>query len=232
MNTLSYTEDEVARVARVAFELAQRRRGRVTSVDKANVLEVSRLWRTVVEETSRDYPDVTLENMLVDRAAMELVLAPGRFDVLLTDNMFGDILSDEAAAICGTLGVLPSASVGGRVGLYEPVHGSAPDLAGRDVANPIGAIRSMAMMLELSFGLPAASKAVEGAVARVLADGLRTADVASDHEPVGTQAFAEAVAEVIATSGAAPPSQAASRSEAASSPEGMYSPKPSSGVHP
>lgn len=194
VNTLAYDEAEVERIARVAFELARKRRSHVTSVDKANVLEVSRLWRAVVDETAADYPDVTLEHVLVDRAAMELVLAPGRFDVLLTENMFGDILSDEAAAVCGTLGVLPSASVGGRVGLYEPVHGSAPDLAGQDVANPIGAIRSMAMMLDHSFDLQNEASAVEGAIGRVLADGLRTRDIAGDGESVGTRAFAAAVA--------------------------------------
>lgn len=204
VNTLAYDEDEVERVARTAFELARRRRRHVTSVDKANVLEVSRLWREVVDGTAADYPDVTLEHMLVDRTAMQLVLDPGRFDVLLTENMFGDILSDEAAAVCGTLGVLPSASIGGRVGLYEPVHGSAPDLAGQGVANPIGAIRSTAMMLTHSFGLSDEAEAVELAVTRVLTDGLRTPDIAGEAAPVGTRDFAEAVAEAVSSGARAP----------------------------
>lgn len=197
VNTLTYDEGEVERVARVAFELATRRRGHLTSVDKANVLEVSRLWRSVVDRVATDYPGVELEHMLVDRCAMEVVTNPGRFDVLLTENLFGDILSDEAAAVCGTLGVLPSASIGGSVGLYEPVHGSAPDLAGHDVANPVGAIRSMAMMLDHSFGLDREAAAIEQAVARVLADGLRTADVAGGSRPVGTRAFGKAVADAV-----------------------------------
>jgi len=199
VNTLAYEESEVERVARVAFELAQRRRKHLTSVDKANVLEVSQLWRSVVSGLAGEYPDVTLEHMLVDRAAMELVTYPGRFDVLLTENMFGDILSDEASAMCGSLGLLSSASVGGDVGLYEPVHGSAPDIAGRGIANPIGAIRSGALMLSYSFGLEKEAEAVENAVAKVLADGLRTADLATDKKKaVSTRDFATAVAEAIA----------------------------------
>lgn len=198
-NTMVYTDGEVERVARVAFELARRRRGHVTSVDKANVLEVSRLWRSVVQRVAAEYPDIELEHMLVDRAAMELVINPRRFDVMLTENMFGDILSDEAAAICGSLGVLGSASVGGGVGIYEPVHGSAPDIAGRGVANPMGAIRSAALMLSHAFGMEAEAEAVGDAVARVLADGLRTADLARGSEAqVGTVAFADAVAEAVA----------------------------------
>jgi 3-isopropylmalate dehydrogenase len=199
VNTLVYDASEVERVARVAFELAQRRRKHLTSVDKANVLEVSQLWRSVVSGLASEYPDVTLEHMLVDRAAMELVTCPGRFDVLLTENMFGDILSDEASAMCGSLGLLSSASVGGAVGLYEPVHGSAPDIAGRGIANPIGAIRSGALMLSYSFGLEKEAEAVENAVAKVLADGLRTADLAADKKKaVSTKDFATAVAEAIA----------------------------------
>jgi 3-isopropylmalate dehydrogenase len=199
VNTLVYDASEVERVARVAFELAGRRRGRLTSVDKANVLEVSQLWRSVVSELAGEYPDVTLDHMLVDRAAMELVTNPAQFDVLLTENMFGDILSDEASAMCGSLGLLSSASVGGEVGLYEPVHGSAPVIAGRGIANPIGAIRSAALMLSYSFDLEEEAEAVERAVAQVLADGLRTADlVGPDDEAASTEEFATAVAEAIA----------------------------------
>ena len=199
VNTLVYEANEVERVARVAFELAQRRRKHLTSVDKANVLEVSQLWRSVVSGLAAEYPDVTLDHMLVDRAAMELVTYPGRFDVLLTENMFGDILSDEASAMCGSLGLLSSASVGGEVGLYEPVHGSAPDIAGRGIANPIGAIRSGALMLSYSFGLEEEAAAVERAVEKVLADGLRTADLAADKKKAAsTRVFATAVAGAIA----------------------------------
>lgn len=195
LNTLVYEEAEIERISRIAFDLALGRRRHVASVDKANVLEVSRLWRSVVARVSSDYPEVTLEHVLVDRAAMELVLDPGRFDVILTENMFGDILSDEAAAVCGTLGTLPSASIGGRVGLYEPVHGSAPELAGKDVANPLGAIRSAAMMLSHSFGMHEEAAAVEDAISSVLADGLRTFDLCRNgQQPVGTRAFATAVA--------------------------------------
>ncbi|MHB1192765.1 MAG: 3-isopropylmalate dehydrogenase [Longimicrobiales bacterium] len=197
VNTMAYTDVEVERVARVAFALARKRRKRVTSVDKANVLEVSRLWREGVTRVAASYPDVALDHMYVDRAAMEIVLSPGRFDVLLMENLFGDILSDEAAAVCGSLGVLPSASLGGAVGLYEPVHGSAPDIAGHDAANPAGAIRSAAMMLAHSFGLEEESRAIEAAVSRAWADGLRTRDVAGSGPSVGTKAFANAVAEAI-----------------------------------
>ncbi len=198
VNTQVYTTSEIERVARVAFDLARQRRRRVTSVDKANVLEVSQLWRAVVESVSGDYGDVELRHMYVDRAAMELVANPGQFDVLLTGNLFGDILSDEASAMCGSLGLLPSASVGGDVAIYEPVHGSAPDIAGRGIANPIGAIRSGALMLSHSFGLSDEAAAVEAAVCSVLDAGLRTADVAGPGDtPVGTEAFAAAVAEAL-----------------------------------
>lgn len=198
VNTLVYEEAEIERISRMAFDLALERRRHVVSVDKANVLEVSRLWRSVVDRVAADYPEVTLEHMLVDRAAMELVLDPGGFDVILTENMFGDILSDEAAAVCGTLGTLPSASLGGPVGLYEPVHGSAPEIAGKDVANPIGAIRSGAMMLSHTFGLDEEASAIEDAISSVLAEGLRTADMVHDgRKPVGTRAFAGAVAEAV-----------------------------------
>jgi len=199
VNTLVYPEEEVARVARVAFELARGRRKKVTSVDKANVLEVSQLWRSVVDEVAEEFDDVTLDHMLVDRAAMELVTYPKRFDVMLTENMFGDILSDEASAMCGSLGLLASASVGGAVGLYEPVHGSAPDIAGKGIANPIAAIRSAALMLSYSFQLHAEAAAIEQAVSRTLAGGLRTKDIAGPGEkPVSTEEFASAVAEAVA----------------------------------
>jgi 3-isopropylmalate dehydrogenase len=199
-NTLRYTAAEVERVARVAFRLAARRRGHVTSVDKANVLEVSRLWRATVQRVATEYPGVELEHMLVDRAAMELVLNPRRFDVLLTENMFGDILSDEAAALCGSLGVLGSASVGGRVGLYEPVHGSAPDIAGKGIANPIGALRSVALLLSHAWGMHEEARALEDATGRVLAGGTRTKDLARSGEAwVGTDAFAREVVVALAT---------------------------------
>lgn len=193
-NTMRYTRGEVERVARVAFKLAQSRRKRLVSVDKANVLEVSQLWRTVVSDLARDYPDVALTHEYVDAAAMKLALAPSKFDVLLTENLFGDILSDEAGAVCGSLGLLPSASLGAGPGLFEPVHGSAPDLAGRDVANPIGAIASAAMLLSDGLGLTKEGAAVIAAVERVLSAGLRTVDVApAGATAVGTKAFTDAV---------------------------------------
>jgi 3-isopropylmalate dehydrogenase len=202
VNTLVYEDHEVERVARVAFDLARRRRGIVCSIDKANVLETSQLWRAVVDRVAAEYDDVETRHMFVDRAAMELVTDPRQFDVMLTGNLFGDILSDEASAMCGSLGLLSSASVGGDVAMYEPVHGSAPDIAGRGVANPIGAIRSGALMLSYSFGLEEEAAAVEGAVTAVLAAGLRTADVAAPGEdPVGTEAFTAAVVDAL-TAGA------------------------------
>jgi 3-isopropylmalate dehydrogenase len=183
-NTLRYSRTEVARVAEVAFSLARQRRGLVTSVDKANVLETSQLWRAVAAEVARGYPDVRLEHMYVDACAMALALDPRRFDVVLTENLFGDILSDEAGAVVGSLGLLPSASLGLGIGLYEPVHGSAPTLAGKDVANPIGAILSAAMMLRHSFGLTAEANEIETAVGQALTAGARTRDlVADDAEP-------------------------------------------------
>ena len=198
-NTMVYESDEIERVARVAFDLAGERRGRVTSVDKANVLEVSQLWRAVVESVAEEYQDVELRHMFVDRAAMELVTNPGQFDIVLTGNLFGDILSDEASAMCGSLGLLSSASVGGDVAIYEPVHGSAPDIAGQGIANPIGAIRSSALMLSHSFGLSDDAAAVEAAVCSVLDAGLRTSDIAGPGDTsVGTEAFATAVAEALA----------------------------------
>jgi 3-isopropylmalate dehydrogenase len=182
-NTMLYTEEEIRRIARVGFSAARKRKGRLCSVDKANVLAVSRLWREVVEETHKDYPDVELSHMYVDNCAMQLILRPGQFDVLLTENLFGDILSDETAAIAGSLGLLPSASLNGLAGegspgLYEPVHGSAPDIARQDKANPLASILSLGMMLDMSCGLPDAAAAVERAVRRVLAEGYRTGDIA------------------------------------------------------
>ncbi len=178
LDTMVYTRFEVERVARVAFGLASRRRRRVTSVDKANVLETSRLWREVVTEVSNEYPDVELNHMYVDNCAMQLIRNPRQFDVVLTENMFGDILSDEAAMLTGSLGMLPSASLGhGRTALCEPVHGSAPDIAGKNIANPLATVLSAAMLLRYSLGLDEESRAVEEAVMRVLEKGYRTADV-------------------------------------------------------
>jgi 3-isopropylmalate dehydrogenase len=183
IDTLLYTEAEIRRVVRLAFELARGRRGRLTSVDKANVLATSRLWRQVVDETRADYPGVEVTHQLVDSCAMLLVRRPASFDVLVTENLFGDILSDEAAVLAGSLGMLPSASLGdrrtqhGRFGLYEPIHGSAPDIAGRDLANPAGTILSAAMLLRWSLELEAAAADVEAAVGAAIADGYRTADL-------------------------------------------------------
>ena len=183
MNTMRYTEPEIERIARVAFELARVRRRRVTSVDKANVLECSRLWRETVKRVARDYPDVSLEHQYVDSCAMALVARPASFDVMLAENTFGDILSDEAGAVVGSLGLLASASIGGPVGLYEPVHGSAPDIAGIGIANPLGAILSAAMMLRHSFDLQAEALAIEEAVDMTLESGHRTRDLAGPGRP-------------------------------------------------
>jgi 3-isopropylmalate dehydrogenase len=179
-NTMRYSREEVARLAEVAFAAAARRRRHVASVDKANVLETSQLWRAVVTEIGARHPDVRLEHLYVDACAMRIALAPTSFDVIVTENLFGDILSDEAGAVCGSLGLLPSASLGSGPGLFEPVHGSAPDLAGRDLANPIGAIGSAAMLLRHSLTLDAEADAVERAIELALADGCRTADLAGD----------------------------------------------------
>jgi 3-isopropylmalate dehydrogenase len=178
INTMRYTKAEVVRVARVAFELAAKRRKKVTSVDKANVLEVSQLWRAAVTEVAADYPDVTLEHQLVDSMAMHIMNTPRNFDVVLTENLFGDILSDEAGVITGSLGMLPSATIGGEVNLYEPVHGSAPDIAGQGKANPLGAILTAAMILRHSAGLEQDAAAIETAVVKVLDAGYRTTDIA------------------------------------------------------
>lgn len=185
-NTMRYTRDEVIRVARVAFELASKRRKKLTSVDKANVLEVSQLWRAAVTELASQYPDVTLEHQYVDACAMHLMNTPRNFDVVLTENLFGDILSDEAAVITGSLGMLPSATIGGAVNLYEPVHGSAPDIAGKDIANPLGAILTAAMVLRHSARLEQDAQAVEAAVRRALEQGYRTADLVRGEKGVST----------------------------------------------
>jgi len=206
VNTLTYEREEIERVARVAFAAAGRRRGVVTSVDKANVLEVSVLWREVVSEVARDYPDVRLEHQLVDSAAMRLVSDPASLDVLLTENLFGDILSDEAAVLAGSIGLLPSASLGAGRGLFEPIHGSAPALAGRDQANPVGAILSAAMLLRYAIGSEEGARLIEAAVAQVVAAGLRTRDIAAPGErAVGTREFGERVAGAVAPSGVAIP---------------------------
>ena len=183
INTMRYTKAEVVRVARIAFELAAKRRGKVTSVDKANVLEVSQLWRAAVTEVAAEFPGVTLEHQLVDSMAMHIMNTPRNFDVVLTENLFGDILSDEAGVITGSLGMLPSATIGGAVNLYEPVHGSAPDIAGTGKANPLGAILTAAMVLRHSAHLEADARAVELAVHKVLDAGYRTADIARGQQP-------------------------------------------------
>jgi 3-isopropylmalate dehydrogenase len=200
-NTLRYTRDEVVRVARVAFELAAKRRKKVTSVDKANVLEVSQLWRATVTEVAHDYPGIALDHQYVDACAMHLMNTPRNFDVIVTENLFGDILSDEAAVITGSLGMLPSATIGGAVNLYEPVHGSAPDIAGKGLANPLGAILTAAMLLRHSGNLEADAEAIEAAVRHVLEQGYRTADLARGNTPgvqvVSTQEMGRQVNEAL-----------------------------------
>ena len=198
-NTMRYSVEEIERVARVAFEAARKRRGKVTSVDKANVLETSQLWRQTVIRVSQKYPDVTLEHLYVDSCAMHLIANPRRFDVLLTENLFGDILSDEAAVITGSLGMLASATIGGEVGLYEPVHGSAPDIAGRGSANPCGAIASAAMMLRHSFNLEQEACDIELAIQHVLEAGYRTPDIAEGTGGwvVTTSEFSEVICEAV-----------------------------------
>jgi 3-isopropylmalate dehydrogenase len=214
-DTLPYTDVEVERVVRLAYELARGRRKKVTSVDKANVLATSRLWRRVAHEVAADFPDVASEDRLVDSCAMQIVQAPASFDVVVTENMFGDILSDEASVLAGSLGMLPSASIGnnrtahGLHGLYEPIHGSAPDIAGQDLANPIGTVMSAAMLLRWSLGQAAAANAVEAAVGAALEAGFRTGDIwprgpaeAGRCTRVGTVGMGDAIVERIAIAGA------------------------------
>ncbi len=197
VDTLEYTDDEIRRVVRLAFQLAKRRRGILTSVDKANVLETSRLWRQVAQEEAESFPRVRLEHQLVDAAAMRLIADPRQFDVLVTENMFGDILSDEASVLVGSLGMLPSASIGeGSLGVYEPIHGSAPDIAGSGIANPIGAILSAAMLLRHSLELKSEAEAVEQAVQQAIADGARTADL-TNRGSITTEEMGEAIIECL-----------------------------------
>jgi 3-isopropylmalate dehydrogenase len=197
-NTMRYSAGEIRRIARVGFEAARQRRRHVTSVDKANVLETSQLWRRIVTEVAAEYSDVTLAHMYVDSCAMALVTSPGRFDVILTENLFGDILSDEAAVIAGSIGLLPSASLGDGPGLYEPVHGSAPDIAGTDRANPVGAIASLAMLLEHSLRRPDAAAAVNQAIGSTLAAGHHTPDLGSASPVVGCRRLTDLIAAAVA----------------------------------
>jgi 3-isopropylmalate dehydrogenase len=203
VNTMAYTYAEIERIARIAFHLAQGRRHKVTSVDKSNILENSQLWRKVVVEVAREFPDVELDHLLVDNCAMQLILNPRRFDIVLTENLFGDILSDEGAVLAGSIGMLPSASIGERrpsgawTGLYEPVHGSAPDIAGQNKANPLGAIGSVAAMLEYSFGLKAEAAAVNQAIETVLNSGKVTADLRPAGPPASTTDVGKAVCEAL-----------------------------------
>ena len=199
-NTMRYNRAEVERVARIAFDLAGKRRGKLTSVDKANVLECSQLWRATVDALKPEYPQVVVEHQLVDSMAMHLMTRPADFDVVLTENLFGDILSDEAGVITGSLGMLPSATIGGKVNVYEPVHGSAPDIAGTGKANPLGAILTAAMVLRYSAGLEAEATAIEAAVTKVLEAGHRTADIVrgSDKPPVATARMGQFVREALA----------------------------------
>jgi 3-isopropylmalate dehydrogenase len=203
VNTMVYTRSEIDRVTRMAFELARKRRRKLTSVDKSNVLETSQLWRRVVVEVAKDYGDVALDHLLVDNCAMQLVLNPKRFDVIVTENMFGDILSDEGAVLAGSIGMLPSASIGAKkpngawIGLYEPVHGSAPDIAGKNKANPFGAIGSVAALLEYSFGLLEEAAAVNRAMEQVLSSGRVTADLKPAGTPATTEQAGEAVCQAI-----------------------------------
>jgi 3-isopropylmalate dehydrogenase len=204
VNTMVYTRAEIERVTRMAFALARKRRKKVTSVDKSNVLETSQLWRRVVTDVAKEFSDVSLDHMLVDNCAMQLVLNPKRFDIVLMENMFGDILSDEGSVLAGSIGMLPSASIGDKrpgsdvwVGLYEPVHGSAPDIAGQNKANPLGAIGSVAAMLEYSFGLTKEAAAVNQAIEKVLASGRVTADLKPKGTPATTDQVGQAVCAAI-----------------------------------
>ena len=198
-DTECYSRMEIERIARVAFETARKRRKKLISIDKANVLETSRLWRKTIHEMASEYPEVTVTDMLVDNAAMQLVRNPSQFDVIVTTNMFGDILSDEASQITGSIGMLPSASLGAtKRGLYEPIHGSAPDIAGQNKANPIATILSAAMMLRYAFALEAEALAIENAVDKVLEAGLRTADIAHGADALGTVEMTDAILAALA----------------------------------
>ena len=197
-NNMIYQRHEIERIARKAFELARRRRRKVTSIDKANVLEVCQLWRKIVTEIADEYPDVELNHILVDNCAMQMVLRPAQFDVLLTENMFGDILSDIGGVLTGSIGTLPSASVGDGPALYEPIHGSAPDIAGKDIANPVGTINSVAMMFEYSFDRPDIAMQINESVSRVLEEGYRTADIAGEGtRAVSTSEFTERILKIL-----------------------------------
>lgn len=197
-DTISYSKEEIKRIVVEAFEMAMKRKKLIHSIDKANVLETSRLWREVVEEVAFNYPEVKVEHLYVDNASIQLIINPKQFDVIVTENMFGDILSDEAASIAGSLGMLPSASLGGKINLYEPAHGSAPDIAGQDKANPIATILSVAMMLRSSFNEDESATEIEQAVEKVLAKGYATGDIAGkDSKKVGTEEFTKLVCEEI-----------------------------------
>lgn len=198
VDTLVYDESEIERVVRQAFEIARKRRGHVTSVDKANVLESSRLWRSIVDRVASDYPDIKYSHMLVDNCAMQLIRSPKQFDVIVTENMFGDILSDEASMLTGSIGMLPSASMGsGTFGLYEPIHGSAPDIAGQNIANPLATVLSVSMLLRYSLGLSEAADRLEQTVEKVLSSGYRTGDIAGPNDKVlGTAEMGDKVVEV------------------------------------
>jgi 3-isopropylmalate dehydrogenase len=194
INTMIYTEEEIRRIAKVGFDLAMKRRKNLVSVDKANVLECTLLWRDVVKEVGRDYPEVKLSHMYVDNCAMQLIRNPAQFDVIVTTNMFGDILSDEASMLTGSIGMLPSASIGKGVAMYEPIHGSAPDIAGQNIANPLATILSVAMMLENSLGMPDKARIIEQAVQQVLKEGFRTKDIYQEGmKLVGTDAMGDEV---------------------------------------
>ncbi len=197
-NTLTYSESEVRRIAKSAFDIARKRRKKVCSVDKANILETSQLWRKTIVDAAKEYPDISLSHMYVDNCAMQLIRNPRQFDVIVTENMFGDILSDEAAMLTGSIGMLASASLGGTVALYEPVHGSAPDIAGQNKANPIATIASVAMMLRFSFDLQHEADAIEAAIEKVLDNGFRTSDIATEGNAlVGTKEMTEKICAAI-----------------------------------
>jgi 3-isopropylmalate dehydrogenase len=200
VDTCAYSEAEIERVLRTGFELARKRRSKLASVDKANVMATGRLWRLVATRLAEEYPDVQVEHVLADTCAMRLVLRPQDFDVIVTENTFGDILTDEAAVIGGSMGMLPSASLGaGKLGLYEPIHGTAPDIAGKGIANPLAAILSSALLLRYSMGLDEEAAAIERAVEDVLQEGVRTADIAAGGSAVGTREMADAVIQEITT---------------------------------